>query len=115
MQHQTKIATCSYCGRRQALRLTARSGHELACGACGAPLHEMKWLRADRDEASVKRSPRRPAPHGDRPPAEVAPERNRTREEPWQPPRKGKTRRKRKGLFRDVFEEAFDILEDIFD
>ena len=34
----TKIATCCYCGTRTALTLTARHGHELACGRCGAPL-----------------------------------------------------------------------------
>jgi hypothetical protein len=107
MPHQTKIATCCYCGRRQTLTLSAREGHELACGACGAPLHEMKWLKADRDVGSAKRSPRKPAPHGhpggpgwheDRP-----------------DPRRRKRRKKRKSLLRDVFEEAFDVLEDIFD
>jgi hypothetical protein len=64
MPYQTKIATCSYCGRRQTLTLSARAGHELACGSCGAPLHEMKWLKSDRDGDAVKRSPRKPAPHG---------------------------------------------------
>ena len=45
MFENTKIATCSYCGGREILKLTARGGHELACGSCGAPLHEMKWLK----------------------------------------------------------------------
>ena len=104
MPQQTKIANCSYCGRRQALTLTARDGHELACGSCGAPLHEMKWLKAGRDPGAVKRSPPRPAPHG--------------RPDGWQEagpdPRRRKPKR-RKGLWREVFEEAFDMLEDIFD
>ena len=103
MKHQTKIATCSYCGSRQALRLTARDGHELACASCGAPLHEMKWLKADRDEGAVKRSPRRPPPHGF-----GLPDRGG-----FDPMRK--KRKKRKGLFHKVLEEAFDALEDIFD
>jgi hypothetical protein len=103
--HQTKIATCSYCGRRQTLRLTARDGHELACGSCGAPLHEMKWLKAGRDPDTVKRSPARPAPHGHTP----VPAR-----EDWHDPRR-KRKKRRKGLFREVLEEAFDVLEDIFD
>jgi hypothetical protein len=107
MTHGTKIATCSYCGSRQTLRLTARDGHELACGSCGAPLHEMKWLRADRDETAVKRSPRKPAPHGyGLPGPGRAPD-------GWDPARKKPKRRK--GLFRKVMEEAFDILEDIID
>jgi hypothetical protein len=35
----------------------------------------------------------------------------------WQrgPPDARKKRKKRKGLLREVFEEAFDVLEDIFD
>ena len=110
MPYQTKIATCSYCGRRQTLKLSARDGHELACGACGAPLHEMKWLRADRDVDAVKRSPRKPAPHGhSAPPSPHGWHEDRnTRSRP-------KSRRKRKGFLREMFEEAFDVLEDIFD
>lgn len=107
MPYQTKIATCSYCGSRQTLKLSARDGHELACGSCGAPLHEMKWLKSDRDTAAVKRSPRRPAPHGD-PGA-------RGWQEDRPDPRKRKHRKRRKGLLREVFEEAFDVLDDIFD
>ncbi len=107
MPYQTKIATCSYCGSRQTLQLSARNGHELACGSCGAPLHEMKWLKADRDTSKAKRSPRKPAPHG-YPGAHG-------RQEDHPDPRKRKRRKKRKGLFREVFEEAFDVLEDIFD
>jgi hypothetical protein len=112
--HQTKIATCSYCGRRQTLRLTARQGHELACASCGAPLHEMKALRADRDRSEAKRSPRKPAPHGHALPRDEWPGRNRTRDD-WGDVRKRKKRKKRKGILKEVFEEAFDILEDIFD
>jgi Zn-finger nucleic acid-binding protein len=107
MPYQTKIATCSYCGRRQTLTLSARAGHELACGACGAPLHEMKWLKSGRDGDAVKRSPRKPAPHGN-------PSRNGWNEDD-RDDRKRKKRKKRKSLLRDVFEEAFDVLEDIFD
>ncbi|AHM04633.1 hypothetical protein roselon_02297 [Roseibacterium elongatum DSM 19469] len=102
MPHQTKIATCSYCGRRQTLRLTARDGHELACGACGAPLHEMKWLKPAETRQAAKRSPAQPAPHGKPPKSD-------------RPDRRKKKRKKRKGLLREVFEEGFDFLEDIFD
>lgn len=105
MPHQTKIATCSYCGRRQTLRLSARDGHELACGACGAPIHEMKWLKppSARGE-NVKRSPERPAPHGDRRPDwDGGQERSR------------KKKKKRKSTWKWVLEEAFDVIEDIID
>ncbi len=46
-----KIATCCYCGARAALRLD-RARHELACAACGAPLRELKALRAEHGPGS---------------------------------------------------------------
>ena len=46
MPQSAKIATCTYCGTRAALVLQPGQ-HELTCGACGAPLHDMKRLRAD--------------------------------------------------------------------
>lgn len=108
MHHSTKIATCSYCGTRQTLVLTARKGHELACSACGAPLHEMKWLRADRDTDGTRRSPTRPAPHGHGLRRDDRPDASRKH-------RRKKQKKRRKGLLRDVFEEASDVIEDIFD
>ncbi|NKX43819.1 hypothetical protein [Roseicyclus persicicus] len=100
----TKIATCSYCGRRQALRLTARGGHELACGSCGAPLHEMKWLKPPDPAHPVKRSPRAPAPHGGPLPPM-----------PVDDPRQRRPVKRRKPLWRRALEEAVDLIEDIFD
>jgi hypothetical protein len=105
MPDSMKIATCSYCGRRQALRMTARDGHELACGACGAPLHEMKWLKPPQPDRPVKRSPRAPAPHGGPLP----------RHHDHDDARRRKKRKKREPLWKKAFEEAFDIIEDIFD
>jgi len=103
MPDQTKIATCSYCGRRRALKLTARGGHELACGSCGAPLHEMKWLKPPEPGQHKKRSPPRPAPHG----------------APVQPveggPRRRKPEKRRKPLWKRALEEVFDEIEDLFD
>jgi hypothetical protein len=110
MPNQTKIATCSYCGRRQALRLTAREGHELACGACGAPLHEMKWLKPPAPDRPVKRSPPMPAPHGG--PIPVRSERAAT---PGDDPRRRKKLKRRTPLWKKALEEAFDLIEDIFD
>ncbi|MCT4684991.1 MAG: hypothetical protein N4A39_14800 [Roseicyclus sp.] len=113
MPDQTKIATCSYCGRRQTLKLTARDGHELACGACGAPLHEMKWLKPPQPDRPVKRSPRAPAPHGG-----PLPRGGWQGGEGWQgqaDPRSRKKPKRRKSLWKKAMEEAFDLIEDIFD
>lgn len=101
MPETTKIATCCYCGRRQALRLTARGGHELACGSCGAPLHEMKWLKAPAPAKPKKRSPAPAAPH----PGEVK----------GGDPRRRKPGKRRKPLWKRALEEVFDEIEDIFD
>ena len=110
----TKIATCSYCGRRQTLRLTARDGHELACGSCGAPLHEMKWLKPPAPDRPVKRSPRRPAPHGG-----PMPQAGGKGSPDWQGEpasrRSKKKPKRRKGLWKKALEEAFELIEDIFD
>ncbi len=81
------------------LQLTARSGHELACGSCGAPLHEMKAL---------KQSPERPVKH--RP---VAPQ--AYRDDRYDKPRRKKKHKSRKIKWKSAFEEVFDLVEDIFD
>ena len=99
----TKIATCSYCGRRQALQMTARGGHELACGSCGAPLHEMKWLKPPDPDRPVKRSPRAPAPHGQPLPPMLE---HRLPQRPV---------KRKKPLWRRALEEAVDLIEEIFD
>ncbi|MDA0963374.1 MAG: hypothetical protein O2898_10725 [Proteobacteria bacterium] len=85
--------TCCYCGTRAALVLD-RGRHELACSSCGAPLHDMKMLR--RDPA--------PPPRHAAPPAKPKPVKV-----------KAKPVKRRKGLLRKVFEEAIDVIEDIFD
>jgi len=100
----TKIATCCYCGTRAALVLRGRERHELSCANCGAPLHDMKMLRADHagGRETGRSSPVRTGPmadHGRMP--KYDPRR-----------RKGKPR---KGLGRRFLEEAFDLIEDIFD
>lgn len=109
MPDQTKIATCSYCGRRQALQMTARGGHELACGSCGAPLHEMKWLRPPVPGHPKKRSPRAPAPHGG-PVARTGYDRPAPDDPRWRKPVK-----RRKPMWKKALGEVFDVIEDIFD
>lgn len=96
----TKIATCCYCGSKTMLQLTARGGHELACGRCGAPLHEMKGLPVSKNaDRKIKRS--RPAPG-----------RHRDHDDDDRPRRKKK---RRKPAWSRALEEAFDFVEDIFD
>lgn len=96
MRPQMKLATCCYCGARTMLKLTARDGHELACGSCGAPLHEMKWLKAPEPAAAPKRSKPTPRPNAYR----------------VEKPRKHK---RRKPFWRKALEEVWDEVEDIFD
>jgi hypothetical protein len=95
-----KIATCCYCGTRAALVLD-RHRHELACSACGAPLHEMKMM-PQRPEAKPVRSQR------SSPAAQYAPQRPQKTE-------KVKPTRRRKGLRHKIWEEIWDAVEDMFD
>ena len=102
MGYPTKIATCCYCGTRAALVLKGKTRHELACSSCGAPLHDLKRMRKDRvqDDEVVERPT--PVDH--------------TRRQMQQRPKvQKKSRKRRKGLFHKVLEEAFDVIEDIFD
>ncbi|MBF9031649.1 hypothetical protein HKCCE3408_14705 [Rhodobacterales bacterium HKCCE3408] len=98
MMHTTKIATCCYCGSRTVLELTARGGHELACGSCGAPLHVMKALKQTSERAA---GPRRPEP--------------RHRPDLAGPARRRKPKKSRKSGWKRAMEEVFDVLDDIFD
>lgn len=83
------------------LRLDA-GHHTLTCGACGAPLHQMKVMPMAA-----------PAP---RPAISHQPYAPKLRKLPKAAPNKReKKRKKRKSLFRKFAEEAFDLVEDIFD
>lgn len=101
---QPKIATCNYCGTRAALVLSGTDTHELACRACGAPLHELKSLPvapAAEARGPVARKGRRPKP----PPYM-----------PDRPAYRPRAKRKSRGkLSRKLLSKAFDVLEDIFD
>ncbi len=92
----TKVATCCYCGSRAALVLSGRDRHELSCASCGAPLHEMKRLPARPDRADLRHAPR-PGSHD-------------VKEMP-----KHRGGKRRKGLGRRLFEELWDVVEDIID
>ncbi len=102
MGYPTKIVTCCYCGARAALVLKGQAQHELACSQCGAPLHDLKMLPVDRtgDKELV------------RPARSVGPKAKK----PYKPKKVKKKKKKSMfGKFSDVFDDAFDILDDIFD
>lgn len=107
MPHPRKIATCCYCGLRAFLVLD-QSRHELACSGCGAPLHEMKAmpLAASCAKTAAGAQPAR----SQNPKAKKSADRKRRRNRP----EKGRGRR-RKPLFRQIFEEVWDEIEDILD
>ncbi|HBS50983.1 MAG TPA: hypothetical protein DEA05_13305 [Rhodobacteraceae bacterium] len=112
MPHPTKIATCCYCGTRAALVLTGKTRHELACSACGAPLHDLKMLPRERVAPAPDRRPAHkpsvPKPSGRPMPGQ----------EQYRGPsvKKKKTKKKkRKPLWYKVLDEAWDAIEDIFD
>lgn len=85
----SKIVTCCYCGTRAALVLKGRQRHELSCSNCGAPLHDLKMV----------------------PKQKLVPSKTK---ESFGKPRKTK-KKKKKGVFSRVFDEAWDVIEDIFD
>ena len=104
----TRMGTCCYCGSRTLLQLTARNGHELACGSCGAPIHHMKAVRADPRPTQHDR-PHAPRPigyqgNGD---SNERPDKNKKRA-------KRSLKKKSKGIF-DIFEDVIDDVFDIFD
>lgn len=100
MPDLTKIATCCYCGTRAVLKLGGTTAHhELRCRSCGAKLHHMKRLRAERpDRPAARRVAAMPYP-----------------QKPKKTRKPGKTRRKRRAWLADLFEEVGDLVEDIFD
>jgi len=98
-----KIATCNYCGTRAALVLD-RARHELACSSCGAPLHDMKAMPKEKSDRSRPRGRPMTLPrqaYDDRPGAA--------------PPQRKRRKKRRKGIGRRIFEEIWDVVEDVFD
>jgi len=73
------------------LALSGKDRHELSCSGCGAPLRELKMLRADKVTGPASVPSRRPKPA------------------------KRKKPKRRKGLMTRVLDEAWDLVEDIFD
>lgn len=102
MHHATKIATCCYCGTRAALVLRGKDRHELSCSGCGAPLHEMKALRPVEKRRGDRELVRGPV-------------HRKYVEDVHGPAKRKRPKKRRKSVMKRVFEEAFDVLEDIFD
>lgn len=100
----TKIATCCYCGTRAALVLRGNDRHELSCRGCGAPLHDLKMLpKGARSAPEPATRARRPEPKPTHP------------RQPHPKARKKNKSKRRKGLGRKIFEELWDVVEDIID
>ena len=97
MAYPTKIATCCFCGTKAALVLN-KGRHELSCSSCGAPLHNLKRVRTPVEKPMHRQPMLRSYPA----PKSVKPSKKRLK-------------KKRKSFLRHLAEEAFDIVEDIFD
>jgi len=76
--------------------LSGKDRHELACSSCGAPLHDLKVLPKSK--------------RGDR--ELVRPSKLRAQQTSKSKKKKSK---RRKSRWSTIFEDAFDIVEDIFD
>lgn len=117
--HPSKIATCCYCGARAALVLSGDSRHELACSSCGAPLHNLKQMPVPargKEPAHFShpiRTPKSKGKAGYKTEKRAAHPRNNWHDTPFSKKKKPK---KRRGKWaKDLFEDVFDVIEDIFD
>lgn len=112
MGYPTKIATCCFCGSKAALKLD-KGRHELACANCGAPLRVLKMLPKEPPAkpaiSHVARSRREPAGW---PAASGTQRKARAGKKKRKP---SKRRQKRSGWIKELAEEVFDFVEDIFD
>lgn len=99
-----KVGTCCYCGSRAALELSGTKRHELACATCGAPLRRMKML----PKSSGGVTARAATPTHPKPQVSAQYDAHRLQKRP-------KKRKKSKGLGRKIFEELWDVVEDILD
>ena len=107
MGYPTKIATCCHCGSKAALKL-APGRHELSCASCGAPLRDLKMLPKE----AVRSKPAKRKPVSHQPSVRRFPEKHAAAAYKKSKPRKVK---KRKSWLKDMAEEVFDLVEDIFD
>lgn len=117
--HPTKIATCCYCGARAALVLAGTTRHELACSSCGAPLHNLKKMpvpaphKAPAHFSHPIRTPKTKGKAGHKSERRGGKARSHWSDAPYT--RKKKSNKKRGKWAKDLFEDVFDVIEDIFD
>lgn len=105
-----KIATCSYCGTRAVLVFDA-ARHELTCSACGAPLHDMKFMPQAPGKDKKKSAKPQATKYGA--PAAMAGVAGRSS---WVAnEKKPRKKKKKKTFFKRVLEDIIDEIEDIFD
>ncbi|MDG1862903.1 MAG: hypothetical protein P8J02_06790 [Yoonia sp.] len=99
-----KVGTCCYCGTRAALVLAGDTYHELSCASCGAPLRKLKMLpKAAEPVTAPTATPTSPAP--------LKPVKKRVVKQRNKP----KKRNKISYLGRKIFDELWDVVEDVFD
>ncbi len=119
MPHPSKIATCCYCGARAALVLAGDTRHELACSSCGAPLHNLKQMPVPapgKEPAHFShpiRTPKSKGKHAHKSEKRAAHPKKTWHDAPYQ--KKKKPKKKRGKWAKDLFEDVFDVIEDIFD
>lgn len=107
MGYPSKIATCCHCGSKAALTLD-KGRHELTCASCGAPLRDLKMLPRKPAQAAA---PRKTAV-SHQPAVQTFPEATQAKSYKRKKPRKVK---KYKSWLKDLAEDLFDVVEDIFD
>lgn len=128
MMPGSKIATCCYCGTRAALVLDGTARHELRCGTCGAPLHDLKAIPARKvaqpDIGPGRETPKKPGkskskgsgrdlharlPRGRSPDGHDLPSMS------TRVLRQGMRRKRGSRTTRRLISGAFDLLEDLLD
>lgn len=105
-----KIATCCYCGTRAVLVFDEQR-HELTCSACGAPLHDMKFM----PQSAVKKQKKSAKPQAGYAAHAAAGAGLIGHATAAFTSKKSRKKKKRKPIFRRVLEDIFDEIEDIFD
>ena len=103
-----KIATCCYCGTRAVLVLRGKDRHELACGNCGAPLHALKMLPRQPEEATGPKVAHK------RPTQRACKQKYRD-DRPSRPVKRKKSRTFGRRMMSGIWDVVEDVVDDIFD
>ena len=110
-----KIATCNYCGTRAVL-VFDEARHELTCSACGAPLHDMKFMPQEPGKDKKKSAKPQATKYVPSVAVSGASARSSSAKTAWaQNEKKPRKKKKTKTFFKRVLEEIIDEIEDIFD